>query len=759
MWQEGKRVFGNRRFLLLTLIVVILNLFFYLDDQRKEYAGVLAEGESLSLMSEELEEMIAEYGEDISDEKLEKEVMEYSGENQGTYANLYELWQQAKYFRSYSEEKELRRQNMENYQSISVFQKEDSVVMESAKKTLGDYERVQEVEPEYGNYRMVESILNAKMTKYLYLILLICVCMSFLQERKLGFLGIVHLSSGGREKLEAKRIGLLFLSTVILTILLYGSIFCAGVVCYGGVSDLGNPAQSVAAFSAVTLPFSVGALLARILAGQILGGFILALLIHAVLLGSVNQVAALGGMGLFGVLEAVLWEKIAPQSRYVVFKYCNLAGLLEIQELSALYLNLNICGKVIGIHILFAVLAVTLGIASAATALILSGKMYPYGRRDVFAGIGEFFQKIWSGIMRRYTYLGFELHKLLVQQKGWLVLLLFAVMVCRGMETRQMVFDSLTEYENYYYAMFAGDVNRYTIKEIREEAALIEAKEQELAEVEKVYQEGELTMAEYQMMVGEGAYLSYKKEALQQIWDDVGSLMNDAKESGMTLSLVNPLGWKQLIGEEGEMESGKIILEELFLIILLFAGIFAYEYQTGAATLLRGCRGGRGRNYAEKFAMAEILMLLMLVVDFFVRYYAVGQQYGLYGLDAAVQSLSWMRRFPLHCSIRMYLILGVLGKWMVFSAVGGVVFFLSVRLKNSLKALAVSLVLLELPGLLGWRGIPPFQKCSILRIADWNMVMTQNVSCGLLLILLLILAIGIAAAFHLTAEEYWENGL
>ena len=758
MWQESRRIFGSRKTVFVITIIVILNLFFFLDDQRKAYPGMTM-GEIVQ-MSRQLEGMISEYaGKEEPRESLEQEFLSYTGESQAEFENLNYLLQQAKALQEYQAAKEKREQNLKNYKALSIFRKEKSTVLDQGQKTMKDYARVENVVPEFGNYRLAESIGDAGMTNYFYLMLLVYVCMSFLEERKSGFQGIVHLSSGGRGKLEAKRIGILFVSAIASAVLLYGSEFFVGAACYGGLSDLANPVQSLQEFQNVTYPLSVGSCLLLLLGLHIIGGFTLALLIHLILLVSENSMAAFGIMGIVGVLEVFLWNNIAPQSRYRIWKYCNVVNLLKVREPWSIYANFTIAGKIINLHTMIAIITIFIIVFAIAASVFLTEHLYPYGRRQFFVRIAKKMQKLCSALTRSYTYLGFELHKLLFQQKGGLVLLLFAVLAWRGLQTNTLVFDSMTEYENYYYEKYAGEVNRYTIKAIRAEAAEIEAQEKEQKELEQAWKNGSLTMAEYQMKLGEGTFLSYKKEALEHVWEDVVSLMGDAEEKEKTLYLVNPLGWEQLLGEDGTETNEQLILQELFFILLLFSGVYSYEYQTGAVTLLRGSRKGRGRNYLEKILLAEGISFLMIVIDFGVRYKAVGQQYGLAESGAPVQSLSWLRDFSISCSIRGYIVLVLLGKWLIFSGIIGMLFLLSVYLKNSRKVLMAALAVLELPALLGWKEVPFFKNCSILRIADFNQVLVKNSSNNWLALLILVFILGVGAAAHLFAEEHWENAL
>lgn len=758
MWQEGRRIFGSRKTVFVITIIIILNLFFFIDDQRKAYPGMTM-GEIFQ-MSHQLEGMISEYaGKEDPEESLEQEFLSYAGESEEKFENLNYLLQQAKAQKEYQEAKEQRERNLENYKVLSIFKKEKSTVLDQGQKTMRDYARVGNVVPEFGNYRLAESIGDEGMTNYFYLILLVYVCMSFLEERKSGFQGIVHLSVGGRGKLEAKRIGILFVFATAAAVLLYGSEFCVGAVCYGGLSDMANPVQSIREFQNVTYSLSVGSCLLLLLGLHIIGGFTLALLIHLILLVSENSMAAFGAIGIVGVLEVFLRNNIASQSKYRIWKYCNVVSLLKVRETWGVYVNFTIGGKITNLHTIIIITTMLIIAFAIMESIFLTEHLYPYGRRQFFSRITDKIQKFHSAVTRSYTYLGFELHKLLFQQKGWLVLLLFAILAWRGLQTTTLVFDSMTEYENYYYEKYAGEVNRYTIKAIRAEAAEIEAQEKEQEKLKQAWKNGSITTAEYQMKLGEGTFLSYKKEALEHVWEDVVSLMGAAEEQDRTLFLVNPLGWEQLLGEDGMEKNEQLILQELFFTLLLFSGVYAYEYQTGAVTLLRGSRKGRGRNYLEKILLTEGFSFLMILVDFWVRYKAVRLQYGLAEPGAPVQSLFWMRDFSVSCSIQGYLVIVLLGKWLIFSGIIGMLFLLSVYLKNSRKVLLIALALLEFPALLGWKEVPFFKNCSILSIADFNQVLVKNSSNNWGALLLLVIVVGVGIVAHLYAEECWENTL
>ncbi len=122
--------------------------------------------------------------------------------------------------------------------------------------------------------------MDARLTDYFAVILLAMISLSFLAERKKGLWSLIYATKNGRVKLYANRIGTLFLSSLAVTILLYGTNLMICNFVYGGLGDFSRPIQSIADFGKFPAALSVGAALTEYLLFRMITLFLVAMIIN-----------------------------------------------------------------------------------------------------------------------------------------------------------------------------------------------------------------------------------------------------------------------------------------------------------------------------------------------------------------------------------------------------------------------------------------------------------------------------------------------
>lgn len=715
--QEWKRIFLDRRFLAVFLILLVVNGVYCLRATQTEelveqsyqelvklYQGkvleeICMEKEELSRKSEEEFQKQAEQG-IFEQEELTEEEAAYG-------AAKSEILAQAEYLLNYQERIGGIESSAAQLRKNPALGAEGSFSVRNIDKTVRDYKRIEGVSVSLDNEHGVNAYLECRLSGFLLCVQLLVVVMIFQDERKKGLWNYVYALPGGRRKLALQR-GMVLASAAWLCGLLFEAenLLISGVR-GGGFGVLSRAVQSNQAFGSCVLPVSMGGFLVLVACTRILAAWLAGELLWCVAGISKHPLKLFFFTAVFLAGEYFVWVNTGEQSFFNQVKYVNIFAFFDSGEMLAVYRNLSFFG-----HPMSCVELQLFGVPAVLLLLFFMG-ILTGEKRPCTAGKGR---GRTGRISRHGSLFLHECYKVLVNQKAVFVLIAMAVVCLSFFEGKKEIFRDYasTLYESYM-EMLEGDVTEEKLEFLEQERNGWEKKAEESAE----------KIAEYESEPEKYRELEKEQknyEKLQTALEVTGFLQNEGerleklKEKGETAGFVNQTGYQRYLGKGGWEQAGREAMLILVLLVAACSGIQSYEKGQNAQMFLRSTPGGRKRLDHVKTGLVLLLAAVISLAVTVSGYFAQQQNYPM-----AQQQMSW-RSLPMFADRKVVLPLACVtagvwvGRCLVAMAVALVIKWISGKAGNVMTGLLLNCIVLVAPAGLAWMGFSVFEYLSFFRI-------------------------------------------
>ncbi len=753
--QEIKRIFTNRRLWLFIIIIMLMNAFMFCREQESnDYRMDLSLGAVRVSLENFLEndfktsgldakacldtynKWLAWYQEKPSNkasqslseaEKRLLEMTELTKSEQQDLVAIRTLMAQLEYQKHFEDYLQKIKDNKTNALSFSIFNKDDSFTQRNVLKTSSQFEALNGTEISIDKNGALESFFTCQFTDYHLLLFLLLIVLSFLDERKIGLWGIIHSSLGGRIRLGIIRAWILFGSSIIATLILYGCNLGLAASIYGGFGTLDRAVQSSPLFMKLPVRMTFGNFIVQYTCIRIGTAFFLALFCWLLLSAASNVKYALIFFSLAAGLEFLLYTCLPVQSSFNVFKYFNLFTYVNLSALYTNYLNINLFGYPFGIREISLAGMLPMLILLFAGILTVCTHKKPAARESRIDIMLTAIQSRTDRIHSRLHLFGFEVYKSLFIQKGILILLFLSWSVSGATYLHPVNNHTLQEAAaKQYTKILEGRLGEELDSRIAAEQEKLDTEITEYNTAKTRYQSGVLEYAQFH--VYETAYEAalIKQEALDLVKTRTAEQKKLQKSIDRPLWLLNESPYESLWGENGESSRQAMAMTAVFSLALLLSGCFTYEKQSGMKKLLFSTIHGRSPLLFRKILLAAALSMIVWGITYGWEAWIFFTTYTLSSLSAPVQSLALFADFPLSVSIRTFFILLNALRFLMLLVCSLLILLLSAiagRIESS--ALICSSILL--PSLLGEIiGIRPFRILSLSRAVSMVELIHQN---------------------------------
>ncbi len=596
----------------------------------------------------------------------------------------------------------------------SVFGKnKNSFTYRNILKTASDFRMLNGIRVEFGGNRALETWISFRGGDVLFLLAILVLVLAFFEDKRCGLLPMVRACPRGRLSLIRSRLGILLLSSAVLTVLLCLLPLILALALYGGTETFGHTIQSVEGFRTCTLHLTVGQWIGFYLGAKVLCGFLLGLLIWFVLsFLSQMQLAWLVLLAILGV-EYAAWTLIQPQLAISVFRYVNLFAYVFPAETLSAYGNMNFFGRPVGILTLLFWLYLLLTALLSAWVIFGSVKRRPLGNRNLLGRPIALWNRAFDLVRSRLPLLAMESYKLLILG-GTALFLLAALWYAPKLRSFGYSFGSADDaaYNGYVHEA-AGPINADT------DAYLARARE---------------NLAAYYGDV------SQYETALDRLEEETSILRARASDGGYTPWLAEEVRVNNVLGQDAWSVHRWSGIVSLFLVLLVCAPVFSFERRFGTEKLLRSVRKGRGPVLRRKIAVVCLEVLAIWAIVYLRQWNETLDYIGPASLDAPIQNIALLSRSSLRVTLKQFLILVFALRLLGMLTVGLLVSWLSSRAKGWEQAVLAGTGLLILPALLyyfdrAWAGnlsvlpiltgveplIPgPTQRGNMVRLLVWS---------------------------------------
>lgn len=646
---EAKRIFSNRRLIVILCIPLICLILFFYQKCDGNFTDLLPEArEYRSLLVRFQDNTPAEVAEALKSHSRTDDELR--------------LIAQAEHLRDYGRYLNQVQEQAANLQLSSLFNdNRRSFVYRNILKTAEDFANCSAEGVSLGNDRAVQDWLAFSWADWAFLAAILLLVMSFLEEREKGLSAIIRSCPAGRGKLQGSRLLTLLLYSAGMTLLLYYLPLMLSLCLDGGWSGLSRPIQSLAEFRKCTARMSISGFLVQFFFVKTACGLLLGVLAWFVLSflarPQMGWLATAAGL----VVEYLLYILIPAQSIFSPLREINVFSYVFTGGLYTQYININFFGFPVGRRtLLLGLLAVAAAVFSAATVLVLT-RRFPFGNRDLLGRWVIRWNRTGDAVRKHLGLYGFEAYKLVFLGAGGLFLILGILMtqnLACGVRAYIGVDDGLYL---QYISEIQGPVTQSTYDYLADARAVLENSEMDTLEYENALDRVENTIASLE----DGAWLVYE-----------------------------PLFLNCYGAKSSETQRENALLAYIFLAACL-SPLYTCEQSGDVRKVLRSTSGGREKLFRAKYAVA-------LTVTAFVWLRVFGEEWRLSAiyigetiLAAPCSSIELVKHYPM--TVGGFLILLYLSKAAGLLIPMHLCIFIGERSRGFEKAFLLSGLVLVLP--------------------------------------------------------------
>lgn len=653
-----------------------------------------------------------------------------------------------KYITEYRSQIEATIDQAESMGKFSIFVKEDSFSKDNLETTKKDFEGLLSVTPILFDSTFLIQFFSYALLDGAVVLCGIILTGVYIDKNKYGLKSMIFSSVNGRGKLIIKRISAIFLWDGILAFLFYGGTLLIGSVLYKANlwECLNYPIQSVSTFQNLTWRVSVGEFLMCYIAYKWLILFFISLVVWVIHLLVEHSMMVVGTVGVIGISSYLLYRFVDVNHTYNIFKYCNFWYPMLESKMFSEYKNLNIFSNAVNkmtVVFVFVVLGIVL---FTGAALIIGVKKYPCTVH--FSGIKSRFQKFGmkikylnGKILEKLSLTGFELYKILISQKGLIILVVLVFLLISNVDLKNVQWSVAQTMYYEFMDEHTGVPDKESQKQIQKWRNMLSYAENKYQEAQTLYANGMMSIDEWINRSME--YESYGEDRmfLAQMEDQTDYLERLEKKKDISGWYVNLYSYYHLLEAGGTLQNMIFI----FAIVVLSSGMFFYEKDKGMLELMRTSTKGRAITFKRKLKTVVLITTLLYCIMVFLEVLEVAVVYGLNGLAAPVQSLPKLYFIEIPCSIGTFFVIFYLIKGMIIISVAVFISILSMKIGQ--KATVLIALGLCVPVLLYQIGFEIFKYFSISEILSVIPFLLQVKSVvAVLIVSLVIYVIAIASA-------------
>ncbi len=745
--QELRRIVSNRRLLLGLVLILLVNGFLFVREQRVNDYGLNLELPSTggfvfldgtftttqepvdgwaayqryTSLLQLVHDLPMEDAISLLEEKRDAAKEKISGDTDTEsdrldYVAAQQLLHQTDYLTGYDDWLENIQKNKENLLTFSIFNDPNSFSGRNILKTADEFQKLQGVPLALGSDGAVQSFLTFRLTDYFLLVVLLLFGLSFLEERKAGLWSVVHASPRGRLRLAARRTAILFGVSVCGVLLLYGTDLALGFSIYGGAGDLNRTVQSVEALGKLPMETTVAGFLVRFFLLRMAAAFLVSLLLWLLLTAINNMkytiiVAA-------GVLAAEysLYTFLPVQSIFNVLKYFNLFTYISLSDLYTNYLNIDIFTWPLGIRSISQIALLPLCVAIAAVCITVHCKKKPAAGKDILGKAAYKINSVTDKALYRLHLFGIELYKTLWIQKGIVLAALLGYVVFGLSYTVTIpVISAADQAAKQYTVYFAGPITDSTFAQMDVEQASLDAAKKTFEQAQEDYANGLIEYPVLDKYSREASTADIKSEGLGKVRSRAEVLRDKGQAEGFTPWLIDETPFESVYGSRAQDNQQQAALVSVLALTLLLAGSMAYERQSGMTFLLNSTARGRGVLIRRKLLLAAVQTLFVWLTVYGMEVYQLLTAFDIPAWEAPAKNLSLLDAFPLNCSITVWLVLLYLWRYLALYCCGVLVLLISSKVKRTEIACIAACAVLLLPSLLStYMGIEVFKPLSVI---------------------------------------------
>ncbi len=501
----------------------------------------------------------------------------------------------------------------------------NSFVTKNIEKTVRVYSKLPKQNLPFNITESIKAALNGKS---LDICILLTVCFSAIilicGEREINAVSLLITLKKGQITLIIIKITAMFIFCILITLLFVADNFIICGIRFG-FCGMSAPIQSVEGFMACPYNLKIWQYLFFFIASKICAYFVIAMTVFVVSIFAKSNVVIYIVSGVLISGEAVMYNLIDSFHVLAPLKYINIIAFTDANEIIGTYRNMNVIGCPVNIAAASAITAIILlsVLISAAVAVFLHYQGLAYRRYDISVALSKIYpfgRRISVSLFRH------ELYKILILNKGIILLLLMFFCSTAIYDNYPIVFDESDGYFRQYVLNHGGKVTDETSLFVAEETNRF-----------KTVSEKNDAPTAYDLNSRAGFETFSERYAYS---------------AANSTEIVYDTGWNILFGK-------KVVLLQL-LILFTFMSIMTapvFSADSKIQPLIISAKNGRMYDILIRVGVCGVLMTIMFMLSHIPILLKICKFYGVDGLFAAAQSILCLRTFALAVPLVGYLIL------------------------------------------------------------------------------------------------------
>lgn len=601
---------------------------------------------------------------------------------------------QINYISSYSEFIQEMNTRAEKMSGTSLYKNRDSYLYRNLWKTGEDYATKKDIILEADNCYGVRQLVryDGSILFTLVFLAVLSYCVLFL-ERDKGLLLLLKGNYKGHIPLGFAKLSVLVAMTAVYVFLqelssvaLLGNMY--------GYGDLGRTIQSVSQFRNCIYNLTVGEAIGTLVISRVCIGVIIVLFLYAVGMCIRNKATVVILSGAILGVGYLFAANLSISGSLGALKVINPFYCWNWQQLLGEYYNLNVLGwpvekntVVLCVSLLFVITSVVIGIIAFDRTLQVKTE-------SIWERIALWMRKRFSFLVQNTGLLFFELYKLFVQQRKWI---LICILIIWGIS------ETATVYNTKYYATEREAMYHYYMNKIsgpitEETYAFIKAERQEIDNIWQTIDNLKSDTSLGVSMLREQLYeeISRRVEGITVVEEQLALL--EKKEGDISD--------KYMIDEMAYLSLWKDSSREVLLwiigtvaIMIMTCGVYTSDEKRGVAKLLRSTVRGRADLSKAQFSCILISVLLVFILvegPLFLEFYHIdGLQWSSH-LMSDFTSVNFIAGGTVAFNIAIIFLVKLLS----FISVGIVGIGLSKITKNEMLAVAIGVGIIAIIAML-----------------------------------------------------------
>lgn len=572
----------------------------------------------------------------------------------------------------------------DDLQAVSIFQKEDSFSLRSAKKIAEVYSSLPEIETKIDPVRGIVMATQFGGTDLLIFVFLTYLVFSMVtREKELGQLLLTRTTLHGHARHGLSKIFVCGISSLLSVVVLEMTNLIMASKRYG-LGDLGRSIQSVPEYKACVFPISVGEFIVLLIVLKIAILFLMSVVVF--FMASVSNSLMkfiLFFMAVFGT-EGILYFAIPGNSYLSLLKYLNFFAVFGSHFLLGNYLNLNFFGwpvwylpVYLSVAGMLLVLFGCLGVWAYATQPGISATRKP-GRRI------RLFPEKTTSLFLQESYRLFYCEKII-----WILAGAVLLQITTYQPMREFFANQYDVYFKQYMYLLEGYYGE-------DKERIIQSEQERYDELTRDMQTAIAANPDFAELINQ----KYKDETRQfSVLPRVESHAAYLKEKEG--AFLYDTGYRILTNDDiGKADNNRLSIWVNLLMILCTGFLFSTDYQTGMNDLQRATVRGRKALTLRKVLIGSLVLTVIFAMLYVPFFYNVLTTYGTRGIMFPACSMTHLQWCPVWISIFGYLALMLFFRFMFLFGKMLLMFLIATKVKSSAYTIVICAGLYVAPLLL-----------------------------------------------------------